>query len=190
MLSQLDLPTPIDIISSFVQVSAHTTLESIMIREDIDIDESDGDSLYDIERRRNSLGISLTVVELACTESRPRSSDDDAVTTFGVNLWGDAMEHMRKISEFACGDNPGEVGAMNMDSDSNNEERRLAEELADELERQRLTMQYHREVPGFQFWFDRFEIDTEFEYSWDLNECGDSDMSISDTSGYNRDEDE
>eukprot|EP00956_Cyclotella_meneghiniana_P000478 scaffold553_cov70-Cyclotella_meneghiniana.AAC.4 len=183
MLSRM-VPTPADIISSYVQVNADVAEESITEREDVVIEVPQEDTLNDTERRRNSQRNSMT---------RPCSSDDDADTTYGVNLWGDAMEHMREISEFARGVNPDEVGAMNLDSDSIKEERRLAEELADELERQRLTMQYHREVPGFQSWFNRFEIDTEFEHLWDSKECedlcGDSNMSISDTSGYNTDED-
>ncbi len=39
-----------------------------------------------------------------------------------------------------------------------------AKECDVELELARLTMQYHRKVPGFQSWFDRFEIDTEYDY--------------------------
>ena len=42
-----DLPTPIDIISSYVQVIMDTTSETIINREDTDIEDSVGDSLYD-----------------------------------------------------------------------------------------------------------------------------------------------
>ena len=108
------------------------------------------------------------IEQLARTESRPRTSDN-AFIPIGVNLWGDAMEHMREISEFAHGGSSVEVRAIGMDSDSNgNASTEVAfwnaDERAVELELARLTMQYHREVPGFQSWFDRFEIDTEYDY--------------------------
>ena len=148
----------------YVQVNADVAEESITEREGMVIDVPPEDTLNDTERRRNSQWNNTTSVELARAESRPRSSDDDANTTYGLNLWGDAMGHMREISEFARGDNPDEVGAMTLDSDSITGERRLAEELAVELERQRLTMQYHHEVPGFQSWFNRF-------HTWDSKEC-------------------
>ena len=128
------------------------------------------------------------------------------------------MEHMREISEFVHGGSSVEVGAIGMDSKSNGnasaevafwnaKERRWEQEMeyqrylddvwttlvnakerTVELEQARLTMQYHREVPGFQSWFDRFEIDTEYDYLWDSNEFSDSEMSISDMSGYTADE--
>ena len=109
MLSQLDLPTPIDIISSYVQEIMDTSSETVLNRNDMDIEDSVGDSLYDslpvmVQRRQNPLGTSLTeeIEQLARTESRPRTNDN-AFIPIGVNLWDDEMEHMREISEFAHG---------------------------------------------------------------------------------------
>ena len=112
MLSRM-IPTPTDIIGSYMQDSASVAEESITEREDMVIDVPQEDIVNDAERQRMSQWNSMTSVELVRTESRPRDGDE-----FG----GDAMEHMREIMEFAQGDNQDEVGAI-----MNDEERSIAE---------------------------------------------------------------